>query len=138
MFWRDLKKLEVDPTTPVSDYEIGWLMKGLIGHQLTAEEAGKIGEAVLFHKWERIPVNYFDLLLGSLWDHDLYRGRRYQPNDEIDRWRSAVALCYSDLYVTDHYSARLCQRACVADHTTTVVYSVRQTNEILQWIEGCS
>ena len=140
IFWRDLKRFEKDPTTPATDYEWGWLMEGLMWQGLTTAESIKIGKAVLFHKWEKIRVNFFDLLLGSRWDHDhLIRQRpNYNPNDEIDRWRSAVALCYSDLYVTDGYSADLCRRARVADHTSTLVYSVRQTHEILQFIEGCS
>jgi len=140
MFLHDLKKFEADPTTPVSDYELGWLMKGLMRHGLTTVEASQIAEDVRFHRWERIAVNKFDLLLGSRWDHDQLHGQRpnYQANDEIDRWRSAVALCYSDLYVTDGYTADLCRRARVADHTSTLVYSTRQTHEILQFIEGCS
>jgi hypothetical protein len=140
IFWCDLKKFGADPTTPVSDYEWGWLMDGLMRHNLTTAEASKIGEAVRLCKWERIAVNHFDLLIGSRWDHDHLHGQRphYHANDEIDRWRSAVALCYSDLYITDGYTADLCRRARVADHTSTLVYSTRQTHEILQFIEECS
>ncbi len=140
IFWRDLNKFTTNPATPATDYELVWLMEGLIGRGLTPDEATKIGDAVRFHKWERISVNYFDLLLGSRWDHDHLCGQRpnYSPNDEIDRWRSAIALCYSDLYITDGYTADLCRRARVADHTSTRVYSARQTRDILNFIEGCT
>lgn len=134
--WRDLQKFAAVPTTLISEYEIRWLMSGLIDRGLTTVEAQQLGEAVRYHKWEAIFVNFFDLMLGSRWDHDKLHGQRpnYQPNDEIDRWRAAVALGHSDLFITDPYMADLCRRARVGDYTPTVVFSTKQAEAILQFI----
>jgi hypothetical protein len=135
-FVRDLEKFADVPTTSVSEYEISWLMSGLIDRGLCVTEAHELRETVLCHKWEAIFVNFFDLILGSRWEHDrLHRQRpNYDPNDEIDRWRAAVALGHSDLFITDPYMADLCRRAKVADYTPTAVFSTKQTDGILRFI----
>lgn len=135
-FLRDLEKFADVPTTPGSEYEISWLMSGLTSRRLSVNEAHELGEAVRCHKWEAIFVNFFDLLLGSRWEHDRLHGQRpnYDPNDEIDRWRAAVALGHSDLFITDQYTADLCRRAKVADYTPTIVFSTKQTDRILHFI----
>jgi hypothetical protein len=99
-------------------------------------EAQLLCEAVRHHRWEAIFVNFFDLILGSRWDHDSVQGQRprYNPNDEIDRWRAAVALGHSDLFITDSYIADLCRRAGVSDYTPTVIFSTKQAEEILEFI----
>ena len=136
MFWRDLEKFVAIQTTPASEYEVPWLMAGLVARSLTVTEAQELGEAIRHHRWEAIFVNFFDLLLGSRWDHDKVHGQRpnYDPNDEIDRWRAAVALGHSDLFITDPYMADLCRRARVADYTPTVVFSTKQTDAILHFL----
>jgi len=85
---------------------------------------------------EVIFVNFFDLILGARWEHDrLHRQRpNYDPNDEIDRWRAAVALGHSDLFITDQYMADLCRRAKVSDYTEIAVFSTQQTDGILHFI----
>jgi hypothetical protein len=47
-----------------------------------------------------------------------------RKNDEIDRWRAAVALAHSDLFITDPYMADLCRRAKVADYGPTNVRAI--------------
>jgi hypothetical protein len=136
-FLRDLEKFVAIPTTAVSKYEIPWLMSGLICRRLSASEAQELCELVRRHKWKATFVNFFDLMLGSRWGHDRLHGQRpnYHANDEIDRWRVAVALGHSDLFITDPYMADLCRRAKVADYTPTTVFSTKQTDEILQFID---
>ena len=136
VLWRDLQKFAAVPTTLISEYEIPWLMSGLIAQGLTTVEAERLGEAVRYHKWEAIFVNFFDLMLGGRWDHDKLHGQRpnYQPNDEIDRWRAAVALGHSDLFITDPYMADLCRRERVGKYTPTVVFSTKQVDAILRFM----
>lgn len=136
MFWRDLQKFAAVPEMPASGYEIPWLMTGLIAQKLTVVEAQRLSEAVRHHQWQVIFVNFFDLMLGSRWDHDSVHGQRprYNPNDEIDRWRAAVALSHADLFITDSYIADLCRRAGVSDYTPTVTFSTKQVDEILEFI----
>lgn len=137
-FWRDLQKFVKAPATLATDYNVPWLMSGLITHGLTAGEAQKLAEVVRFGHWGAVPVNFFDLLLGSRWDHDSVHGQRprYYANDEIDRWRAAVALEHSDLFITDSYIADLCRRAGVAEYTQTVVFSTKQADAILQFLSA--
>ena len=135
-FLRDLENFTASPTTHASDYENYWLMSGLIAEGFTVTEARRLGEAVRHHRWEAIFVNFFDLKLGSRWDHDAVHGQRpnYSPNDDIDRWRAAVALAHSDVFITDSYMADLCRRASVGDYTPTVIFSTKQAAEILQFL----
>jgi len=58
MFWRDLEKFVATPTTRASRYEVPWLMADLIANGLTVPEGRQLGEAVRFHKWEAIFVNF--------------------------------------------------------------------------------
>ena len=136
MFFRDLQKFAAIPRPADAVYEVPWLMSGLITLGLTLAEAWQLGEAVRLHRWEAIPVNYFDLLLGSRWEHDSMHGQRpnYEPNDEIDRRRAAVALGHSDLFITDSYTADLCRRSKVADYAPTIVFSTKQADAILEFI----
>jgi hypothetical protein len=135
-FLRDLEKFIDVPTTSASEYEISWLINGLVCRGLSVTEAHEIHEAVRCHKWEGIFVNFFDLILGSRWEHDrLHRQRpNYEPNDEFDRWRAAVALGHSDVFITDAYMADLCHRANVSDYTPTTVFSTKQTDRIFHFI----
>ena len=135
-FWRDLEKYLEGTATSPSDYEIGWLMEELIQRGLDERETKNLIEEVRYHRWEEIPVNAFDLLLGSRWDHELRSGKGYKVNDEIDRWRMAVGLAHADLVITDRYAASLCRRARTEDHGGAVVFSAGQTDAILQYIEG--
>jgi len=137
MFFRDLQKFADNPATAPTDYELSWLMSGLITQRLTAAEAEQLSKAVRYHRWEPIAVNFFDLMLGSRWDHDFVHDQRphYYPNDEIDRWRAAIALAHSDLFITDSYTADLCRRASVSDFTKTVVFSTKQADAILQFLD---
>lgn len=136
-FWRDLQKFAKTPTTLAADYETPWLMSGLIVHGLSPPEAQQLSEAIRFHRWVSISVNFFDLMLGSRWEHDSIHGQRprYDPNDEVDRWRAAVALAHSDLFITDSYIADLCRRARVAKYSNAVVFSTKQADAILQFIK---
>jgi hypothetical protein len=136
MFYRDLLKFLEEKMMPIADYEIPWLMRGLILHDLNADEARDLGEKVRYHKWEAIPENYFDLLLTARWEHDRVHRHRpnYTPNDEIDRWRTAVALSCAQLFVTDKYMAGLCQRAGVLDVANLLVLSVSQTDQFRNFL----
>lgn len=138
MLWRDLDRFVACPSTPAADYEVGWLMTGLLKHGLTLEEAVDLMEAVRHRRWIAILVNFFDLKLGSRWDHDGECGQRpnYDPNDEIDRWRASVALAHSAMFITDSYIADLCRRAQVRSYSSTSVFSVRQVEEIAAWLNG--
>jgi hypothetical protein len=136
MFYRDLLKFLEDENGPIDDYEIPWLMRGLMLHDLTAEEARDLGEKIRYHKWEAIPENYFDLMLTARWEHDRVHHHRpnYTPNDEIDRWRAAVALSCAQLFVTDKYMAGLCQRAGVLQSANLPVLSVSQTDQFRDFL----
>jgi hypothetical protein len=137
--WRDLHKFLSEPRTLTSEYESSWLMRGLISLNLSPDEAMNLCRAIQEHKWDAIPVNCYDLLLGSRWDHDAIHGQRpnYYPNDEIDRWRAAVALSYTDVFITDGYVADLCRRAIAARYTHTAIFSVGRPSSILEYLTGC-
>lgn len=137
MAFRDVEKFQSDSSTAIDDYEIPWLMNGLIKRQLTSSEANQLGERIRFHKWEAITENYFDLCLNARWEHDRVRGHRpnYKANDEIDRWRAAVALSSSNLFITDKYAADLCHRSGALDIARTTVLSITQKDEFRDILE---
>jgi hypothetical protein len=136
--WRDLERFQVNREAPSSEYEASWLMLGLIANQLTDSEANALCEEIRYHRWEAIPENFFDLLLGSRWDHDRLHGQRprYDANDEIDRWRCAVAMANAGVFITDSYVADLCRRSRISEYSETRVFSAKNSSEILTFLKA--
>ena len=135
MFWRDLKKFLTNSSAPLNIYEIPWLMEGLQRCGITPGEASVLCELVRHHEWEIIPENYVDLRLGSRWEYEQLQGykKSYKANDEFDRWRASVALLNAQLFITDGYTAGLCADITTLGVSETVVYSVKQLDEISDW-----
>jgi len=139
--WRDLDRFLVEPATAIGAYEVPWLMQFLIGAGISADEARALVAELRRHRWEQIAVNSFDLLLGAHWDHDIIHRQRpnYKSNDEVDRWRAAVALVYSDIFITDSYVTELCRKAKTNDYSATVVFSAKRPKPILECLQNrCS
>lgn len=138
MAFRDFKHFSKEGYDQKREYEIPWLITGAARAGLTKEEADHLCDAICHHKWEAIPENYFDLRLTARWEHDRIRKHRpnYFANDEIDRWRAAVALTNCQLFVTDKYAANLCRRSGVLDIAETTVLSVRQRHEFLGFLKN--
>lgn len=119
-------------------FEIPWLIEGLIKHQMSDPEIELLREAVRSGKWVGIMENKIDLLLVARWNLDrLQRGRtRYDPNDEIDRWRAVVALSRSDLFITDQGTADLCGRVEPIRGLPAEVIPVNQPEEIIRFVQS--
>jgi hypothetical protein len=134
---RDLKRFIQNPLRNVNEYEDAHLMGFLVRRGLTVAEAEDLREHVRYHRWEAIPVNAYDLLIGSVWSDDLNHDRRkYRPNDDIDRWRAVVALRYARLFVTDGPMADLCRRARVSEYSDTIVVSVKERQRLHDLVSG--
>lgn len=135
MFYRDLEKLEIEPESPIGEFEVPWLIETLRSSEITTHEISMLKEKVRHHHWSSIPENYADMLLGSLWDRELTirPQTKYKPNDEIDRRRAAVALVHSDVFVTDGGMAELCNRPEVSKFSTCTVFSIQQSSELEAW-----
>lgn len=134
--YRDLGRFIESSRRAEADYELKWLMRKLIASHFTTKEAEALREAILLRRWEGIPENFIEMQLGSRWEHDrLHRQRpKYDPNDDFDRWRAAVALTNADAFVTDNYAADLCRRAGTARYPCADVFSVSQVGSILKWV----
>lgn len=115
-------------------FEIPWLTQWIAESRLSPGELDLLLERVRDQTWQFTGVNLVDLIVGSQWDYDHIQGRRakYKANDEIDRWRAAVALCWSDLLITDGPAATLLKSSNASAFTTSIVYSVRDVDAILQ------
>jgi len=136
MVWRDLELFVGRKEDKEAEYEMQWLMTGLIKHGLTNSEAIELQKHIQHHRWESILVNFFDLVLASWWEHDFIKMQKvYKPNDEIDRWRASVALSHTDMLITDGYTAELCRRANTQLYSPTKVFSVKQSKEIIKALE---
>lgn len=129
-FFRDLERFRLSGSVGPTNYERPLLIESLVSHGLTIVEAEALGKAVLKREWIKIPCNWVDLKIGARWDHDFQIGQRpnYLANDELDRGRAAVALCYADVFITDGYLAELCRRCGTI--STTKIFSVKQVAEI--------
>lgn len=136
MIWRDLVKYAASPMIEGNEFELPRLIDALHGRGLTSGEAELLQEKVANRLWEAIPENYIDLQIGSQWEYEFKckPGRNYEANDEIDRWRAAVALARADLFITDGYVAQICRHPDISRITKTAVYSVAQRCEILDWL----
>ncbi len=115
-----------------------WFIEFLIAAKASPAEIEALKRAVHCHGWARIPIHAFGILVGAKWEYDSIRGgsAKYEPNDEIDRMRAAIALSYADIFVTEGDMANLCRRAKVNDFTPTVVISVRDPERILDSIRS--
>ena len=75
-----------------------WLIEFLVSSKLSPAEIEALERAVQYHEWARIPIHAFEMLVGAKWEYDSIRGgsAKYEPNDEIDRKRAAIALSYAE------------------------------------------
>ena len=113
-----------------------WLIEFLVSENLSPAEIESLKRAVQYHGWAKIPIHAFEILLGVKWEYDSIRGGAapYEPNDEIDRTRAAIALNHADLFITEGDVANLCQKAKVNEFCPTVVLSVRYPEKVLETV----
>jgi hypothetical protein len=113
-----------------------WLIELLISENLSPAEIETLKQAVLHHGWAKIPIHAFDILLSAKWEYDSMLGgsAAYEPNDEIDRKRAAIALSYADLFITEGDLANLCKKAKVDEFSPTAVIPIRNPQEILETV----
>ena len=114
-----------------------WLVEFLISENLSPAEVEALKRVVQHHGWAKIPIHALEILLGAKWEFDSIRGgaAEYNPNDEIDRKRAAMAINYADLFLTEGDMANLCKKAKVQDLSPTLVLSVREPEKILQAVQ---
>jgi hypothetical protein len=110
------------------------LIQFLISESPSPAEVEALKVAILHHAWAKIPIHAFEILLGARWEFDSCRGgaAAYEPNDEIDRMRAAMALNHADLFITEGGIADLCRRAKTEQFSATRVLSVRNPEGILE------
>lgn len=115
-----------------------WLIEFLVSENISPAEIEALKRAVLYHGWAKIPIHAFEILLGAKWEYDSIRGgaASYEPNDEIDRKRAAVALNHADLFITEGDMANLCQKAKVSSFSPTLVLSVRNPERVLETVRS--
>ena len=113
------------------------ICSGPYSSEITKEEPAELVEHIINHKFDAIPLNYIEARLGAQWEFEMTRTqqnpKRYKFNDEIDRWRVAVALTYCDMFITDSGAAELARaavRGLDEKAFTCQIISVRQTAEI--------
>jgi hypothetical protein len=114
------------------------LIEFLTSVNLSPAEIAALRRAVQHHGWAKIPIHAFDILLSARREYDSIRGGSapYEPNDEIDRVRAAMALTYADVFITEGDLANLCQTAKVKEFCPTRVLSVRCPKEILEVVHA--
>jgi hypothetical protein len=111
-----------------------WLIEFLASSNVSHAEIMALKRAVQHHGWAKIPIHAFEMLVGAKWEYDSIRGgaANYEPNDEIDRKRAAIALSYADIFITEGDMANLCQKAKANEFCPTVVLSVRSPKKVLE------
>lgn len=136
MMWRDLGRF-LEGVRSKGEFELPWLVGGLVEQRMTDCEAKLLREAVRSGKWIKIMENKLDLLLLSQWHHDIIQGRRknHEPNDEIDRWRAVVGLSSAQLFVTDKSAADLCRRVVSLVDLPAEIIPVNQPEEIISFLQ---
>jgi hypothetical protein len=121
-----------------SSFKCSVLIEYLISANLKPAEIEALKRAVQHHGWIKIPIHAFEALLGAKWEYDSIRGgaAAYEPNDEIDRMRAAIALDHSDIFITEGDLANLCHKAKLNEFSPTLVLSVRNPEEILKTVRS--
>ena len=120
------------------EFEIPWLLEGLIRHRMSNCEAERLREAVGNGEWGRIMENRLELLHVSQWHHEIIQGYRQKndPNDQIDRWRAVVGLTCAELFVTDKSAAEHCRRVASLAGLPTKVIAVNRPQEIIGFLQS--
>lgn len=118
--------------------EVSLNYRWLIDSNLSPAEIMALRRAAQHHGWAKIPIHAFEMLVGAKWEYDSIRGgsAKYEPNDEIDRKRAAIALSHADVFITEGNMASLCQKAKVNEFSPTVVLSVRDPEDILETVRA--
>lgn len=116
-----------------SAFKCSWLIEFLLSEKINRSEIEALKRAVQHHEWAKIPLHAYEILLGAKWEYDSIRNGAapYSPNDETDRKRGAIALSYSDVFITEGDMANLCKKAKVSNFSPTIVLSVRSPEKIL-------
>src|SRR2546428_481980 len=96
----------LDPNDPL---QIG-VCRYLLSNGVTKDELEQLQKKILNHEWDSIPLLFFHAALGNLLDYDMLRERKYQVNDEFDRFRVSVAFYSSATIMTDRQMAVLVRR----------------------------
>lgn len=126
-----------------SSFKCSVLIEFLISANLSPAEIEALKRAVQHDGWIKIPIHAFEILLGAKWEYDSVQAglanrnpAKYDPNDEIDRSRAAIALNHADLFITEADLASLCQKAKVNRYCPTLVLSVKNPKKILEKIRS--
>jgi len=135
--YRDIKRLLAGQTAGM---ECPAFAQDLIRAKFTKEELEELIEHIIHHRFDAIPVNFIEARMGAQWEYEMTRlrlnPRKYKFNDEIDRWRAAVALAYCDMLITDSGAAAIARAAVrgFENAFTCQIFSVRETDAIEQAI----
>lgn len=105
-------------------------------NDISGEEIEQLKKLVLRHKYWAIPILFYYCLLVARLEFDLLSGGARKPkvNDEVDLSRTATALGSADAYICEVEMAETCKKAKVSDYTHVRVFSVRETNAILGYL----
>jgi hypothetical protein len=104
----------------VTDQEITGLLRG-------------IQEGSLF----RIPILFCWLLLNGLLLYDyLQRGRKFEYNDETDKYRAATAFHFAHGFITDRGMAAMLRQLKFEDPDFFSVFSVSETPQITKFLKS--
>lgn len=123
--YRNLENMLPERRPDVRDYMTIDICRYLAENGVTPDEIRDLMTAIRYHKWETIPIVYYDCLLSACMEHDWIRGRRATANDELDRSRTAMALWAADYHMTDAAVSELCRKAKTHDVSGTFVCGVR-------------
>ncbi len=129
-FSRQLDRLKNGLPLDPRDHLSLALCRGLLKRGITKVEMQILQEMVLQRRWDAIPLLTYHAALSSVLEYDMFRGRKYQVNDEFDKLRISVGLHCSALVITDRAIANIVRRVEKEFKIELEVISLTEYDEI--------
>lgn len=119
------------------DFIIEQLCVTLMELQVTEKEMAVLLRNVQSGEWLNIPMLTCWFALEGLFTYDqVFRSRRYEYNDEWDKYRAGEAYHCADCFITDRGMAAALKQVGLAGLNDFNVFSVVETKKIVDYLKA--
>lgn len=105
--------------------------------RVTDKEIAGLLKGIQNGSWLKIPLLLCWLFLDGFLTFDyIQRGRRFELNDEWDKFRAAAAFQFAHCFITDRGMATMLRQLKFQDDEIFAVFSVAETKEIIAYFKS--
>jgi len=105
--------------------------------RITDKEIAGLLRGIQDESWLRIPIILCWLFLDGLFLYDGFqRGRKFEYNDEMDKFRAATAYHFAHGFITDRGMAAALRQLKFEDPECFSVFSVPETQKLIKFLKS--